>query len=245
MKADLSNYSWALDHILKLNLEKHIKVVAEVGSRDAMDAIYLQKRLSCDVFVFEPDPFNSIICQENILNYEFNSHLYFNQLALSNENGLIDFYSIDKTKYENVGSSGMYQINFRRRPRLDPDKNRDSVQNRVRVNASRFDSLKIPTPDLLAMDVERSEIKVLKGFGVLIKQVQFIVLETSFWNNFQNHRDVSTFPKISRYLEKNNFQFIASNHEGNLHFPKRSKRRTVLYQHQPNFDVLYCNKDLL
>jgi hypothetical protein len=59
-----SNYSWALDHIFKLNLEKHIKVVAEVGSRDAIDAIYLQEALTCDVYLFEADPFNSIMCQK-------------------------------------------------------------------------------------------------------------------------------------------------------------------------------------
>jgi FkbM family methyltransferase len=139
---------------------------------------------------------------KNIENYKFGAHLHFNNLALSNENGEIDFYSVDKKKYNNVGSSSMYPINFRRRPRTDSDGNRDSVQNLVRVNASRFDSLQIPTPDLLAMDTEGSEIKVLKGFGPSIKQVKLIILETSFWNNFQNHSDVSTFPKINQYLKK-------------------------------------------
>ena len=127
----------------------------------------------------------------------------------------------------------------------DLDKNRDSVQKRVRVNARRFDSLSSPTPDLVAMDTEGSEIKILKGFGQSIKEVKFIILETSFWNNFHNHIDVSTFPKINRYLKNNGFQFIASNHEGNLNFPRRSIRRTILNQHQPNFDVLSCNLNLL
>lgn len=237
------NYSWALDHLLKLDLTKHIKVTTEVGSRDAIDAIYLHEALSCDVYLFEADPFNAVICQKNIEKYKNSNRLHFYNLALSNENGEINFYSVDKTKYENVGSSSMYPINFRSRPRTDPDKNRDSVQNLVRVNAYRFDSLEIPVPDLLAIDAEGSEIKVLLGFGPLIKKVKFIILETSFWNNYQNHKDVSTFPKIKRYLEKNGFEFIASNHEGNLHFPRRSIRRTVLNQHQPNFDVLYCNKN--
>ena len=147
--------------------------------------------------------------------------------------------------YENVGSSSLYPINFRRRPSSDPDKNRESVQKLVRVNARRFDSLDIPSPDLLAMDTEGSELKILVGFGQSIRQVKFIILETSFWNNYQNHSDVSTFPRINKYLKENGFQFIASNHEGNRQFPRRSIRRTILNQHQPNFDVLYCNKSLL
>jgi FkbM family methyltransferase len=245
MKVEASNYSWALDHIFELDLETEIKVVAEIGSRDAIDAIYLQETLSCDVHVFEADPFNAVFCRQNIENSKQQTHLHFYELALSNQNGEIDFFSVDIEKYDNIGSSSMYPISFRGRPRSDPDKNRDSVQKTVRVNASRFDSLEIPTPDLIAMDTEGSELKILMGFGPSIKQVKFIILETSFWNNFQNHKDVSTFPEIHRLLERYGFQFLASNQDKKNEFPKRSIRRTILNRHQPNFDVLYVNKELL
>ena len=41
-------------------------VIAEVGSRDALDRIGLAKRLDEKTYVFEPEPINKQVCKKNI-----------------------------------------------------------------------------------------------------------------------------------------------------------------------------------
>ena len=68
-----SEYEWAIKLINNLGVK--ISSVAEIGSRDALDAIYLAEVFKCSVSVFEPDPVNAVVCRENI-------DLSLNKLAL-------------------------------------------------------------------------------------------------------------------------------------------------------------------
>ena len=50
----MDNY---LEDIFKNNIDKNkVKTVFELGSRDLIDAIKLQKYFNCDVFLFECNP---------------------------------------------------------------------------------------------------------------------------------------------------------------------------------------------
>ena len=48
----------------------------------------------------------------------------------------------------------------------------------------RYDNLKLKAPDLIAMDVQGAELKVLKGFGKDISNTYAIILETCISNNY-------------------------------------------------------------
>ena len=57
-----SNYQWALTVISDLNIK--INRIAEIGSRDSLDGIFLAKFFNAKVDVFEPDPINIEVCKK-------------------------------------------------------------------------------------------------------------------------------------------------------------------------------------
>lgn len=216
-------------------------MIAEIGSRDAIDGIELAHHFDASVVIFEPDPINSELCKRNLTLHGKQIAAKFFNIALSDESGLVDFYSVDPNVYSNRGSSSLHEINFGSRPIRDPDRNRATVQKKVRVQVSRFDDLGLAVPDLIAMDVEGAELKVLLGFGDQLRDVKAVLAETSFWNNF--HGPDSTFPKVHFLLAKMDFRFVASSRNGpSSKFPRQSFRRLLFPRYQPAFDVLYINK---
>ena len=238
---EAGNYDWAFLDLERFIAPSEIKLVAEIGSRDALDGLELARRFSSEVVIFEPDPVNAETCRTNIALQSGHLNVQFFELALSNVSGTVDFFSVDSELYTNRGSSSLHEISFNGRPPNDPDRNRDSVQKKVRVGASRFDELALPAPDLIAMDVEGSEIQVLEGFGDKLRDVRAVVAESSFWNNYKGPG--STFPKLHRLLSSKGFVFAASNRNRDRHkFPRQSFKRLFFPSYQPAFDVLYVNR---
>lgn len=237
------NYDWVFPELARFIAPAEIQVVAEIGSRDALDGLELARHFSAEVLIFEPDPINAETCRANLALQSGQHKAQFFELALSNVSETVDFFSINPELYANRGSSSLHEINFNGRPANDPDRNRESVQKRVRVSASRFDELGLRAPDLVAMDVEGSELQVLEGFGDQLRDVRAVVSETSFWNNFKGPD--STFPKLHRLLSSNGFRFTASTQSRDRHrFPRESLKRRMFPSYQPAFDVLYLNVGL-
>lgn len=234
------NYDWALRDLGRFVTPAEIQLVAEIGSRDAVDGLELARHFSAEVLIFEPDPINAQICRGNLASESGLVSARFFELALSNISGPTDFYSVDPNLYSNRGASGLYEINFGGRPQNDPDRNRKSVQKKVKVDASRFDELALPTPDIVAMDVEGAELQVLEGFGDKLEDVRAVLAESSFWNNFKGPG--STFPKLHRFLSSKGFRFVASTRTRARHdFPRQSLRQRLFPGYQPAFNVLYVN----
>jgi FkbM family methyltransferase len=231
-----SNYAWGLsiisDHKIKINR------VAEIGSRDALDAIFLAKFFHAKVDVFEPEPANIEVCKKNIFENHEATNIIFHDFALSNKNETVNFLSIDSEKYDNPGAGGFYEIDFTNRPKSDPDYKRDSIQKSVAVQARRFDSLAIPAPNLIAMDVQGAELIVLQGFGKKLKDVKVIIFETAFSRNYIGG---STYLEVHNYLIKNNFSYMASDRYKQKK-PHLNYIRRLLNQYQPDFNCLYVNE---
>jgi FkbM family methyltransferase len=135
-------------------------------------------------------------------------------IALGNENKEVDFLSVDKEKYNNLGVGSLFEINFHNREKSDPDFNRESVQKKVQVELKKYSSLKLETPDLIAMDVQGAELDVLKGFENLLKKVKFIISESSISENYIGG---STFLEMHKYL-KNNFKLLINSRYGKNNF---------------------------
>lgn len=188
--------------------------------------------------IFEPDPYNIPVCKKNIeaKNMQDCGGVELFEIALSDNTGIIDWYSVDPEKYNNPGASGMYMINFANRRANDPDKNRESIQKKYTVNASRYDDTSLPVPTLIAMDVKGAEFAVLKGFGNKLKDVKAIILETSFTENYLGG---STFGEIDKYLSSNGFNFARSSLVKN---PVKKPTMPLLSKfgfYSPAFNVLY------
>ena len=159
-----SNYSWALGAISVAVPDSDIRAIAEVGSRDGLDGMYLARHFGSVVAIFEADPINAETCRKNLsMSPDLDCELF--EVALSDRSGTIDFYSIDAGLYDNRGASSLYEVNFKHRPWRDPDRNRASIARKITVQSKRFDEFELPSPDLIAMDVEGAELSVLQGFG--------------------------------------------------------------------------------
>ena len=236
-----TNYDWAIDRIFikHPNLIKRGAVIAEIGSRDALDGIGLAKRLDGKVYVFEPDPINRKVCKKNIETMGAGLNLEFYGIALCAENKEIEFLSIDTDLYDNRGASGMFPINFNNRSLRDPDYKRDSVQKPVRVDGERFDSLGLVSPKLICMDVQGAELEVLKGFGNMIHQVKVIILETSLSENYIGG---STFAEVNAFLESKNFTLSYTDRFGEKR-PKQRLLHKLTKKYTLDFNCIYLNQN--
>ena len=233
----MSNYYWALPALQNLKISS----IIEVGSRDALDAIFFSKYFNCIVNAFEPDPLNILQCKKNILNCKAQDSIKLHELALSDKSGIADFYSVDSNLYENRGASSFYLINFGNRPRSDPDRARKVVQKKIKIKMARFDELDLLLPDLLLLDVQGSELIVLKGFGEGLRNIKAIILETSF---SENYIGASNFHSLHNYLINYGFFFSGTNKSGLISkkLPKRELLSKFFNTFEPDFDCIYLKK---
>ena len=240
------NYDWAFKF-----LPSKLGSIVEVGSRDGLDAITLSKHFRALVISFEPNPTQYQICASNVSLYSPKSVVMKSE-ALTNFNGEITFLAIDPIKYENVGASSLFEIDFSNREKSDNDRGRSSVQVPITAPTARWDSLDLPAPDLLAMDCEGSELLALKGFGRELHKVQYIILEVS---TVALGRGACTYSEVDSFLRENGFKFVATSIYGNSYFKLRFrlilntvKRKLKKPIGKPlrglSFDVVYKNSSL-
>ncbi len=232
-------YDWALDHLDKTGV--HFgpdDTIAEVGSLDALDGLALARRSGASLLIFEPDPINAPTCRDNIASQALNGPISFFQIALTDKTGSIDFFSVDPDLYSNRGVSGLHPVNFKRRRKDDPDRNRAPIHTKVSVEASRFDDLELDTPRLVAMDVQGAELEVLKGFGKQLEGVQAVIAEASL---SRNYRGGSTFRQLKRFMVRQGFRFVASDKHPRdpARIPRRGLKATILRTHSGDFNVLF------
>ena len=157
-------------------------VICEIGSRDALDGIYLSKALdAAECHVFEPNPASIQTCLANLASHGRGCNVYFNPVALSDVTGPVDFFPVDPEKSVNkdLGFSSMLRVNpayaSKRRGRI--------IQDRITVGATTLDSYfqgRGRGPDLLWIDVEGAEKLVLTGGESVLKSVTLIHIEVSF-----------------------------------------------------------------
>jgi FkbM family methyltransferase len=195
------NYKWSLEF-----LPANIHSIVEVGSRDALDAIFLSRQFSANVIAFEPNPSSIQVCIENLKNSS-DSSVELRTEALSNIDGEVDFLAVDESLYNNPGASGLFKIDFSNRRKKDLNYNLSPIQSPIKVLAARWDSLNLQNPDLLVMDCEGAELLVLQGFGEELKHVRFIVLETS---PVAIGQGACTFREIDIFLTQRGFKLKAT-----------------------------------
>jgi FkbM family methyltransferase len=238
-----SNYLWALPY-----LDSPVHSVVEVGARDGFDAIALARSFSCRVDTFEASPQHFSNVLRNIRVSEV-PNIHAHALALSDKNGDLDFWIIDESKYANSGLGSLYQLNFTNRSVDDADLGHPPVQQKVSVTGARFDSLGLPSPDLLAMDVQGSEIRVLQGFGSKLLSCRYIVCEAE---RVPSYSGGNSFRALHKFLTSRGWVLKASTIGTGtrldrwLHFVDTNVRLAVRNRtfrtdrlYQGCFDVLY------
>jgi FkbM family methyltransferase len=157
-------------------------IICEIGSRDALDGIYLSTVLdAAECHIFEPDPSSIGNCRANIAEYGQGRNIILNAVALSDRTGSAHFYAVDPSQSDNKdrGFSSMFPISpvyaSARRGRI--------IQRRITVPTTTLDSYfegNQRWPDLLWIDVEGAEKLVLAGGLRTLSHVSLIYIEVSF-----------------------------------------------------------------
>jgi FkbM family methyltransferase len=181
------------------------KVIWEIGSRDGREAKTLSEYFSQSrIVAFEPNP-ETFQLVERVSSA--NGRITSKNLALSNQNGWIDFYKIDTARTitswadGNPGASSLLKSS-----RNYPYE--EYVQDLIRVQSARAEDVVNQEPELkpsvLWVDVQGSEDQVFKGFGEHLNEIDVIVVELSLKPIYENQplaQDVLA-------ILKNNFYFV-------------------------------------
>jgi FkbM family methyltransferase len=160
-----------------------VKTIFELGSRDLLDSHKLQKHYNAKIYAFECNPECLNECNKNWNLFPENVKLKLHLIpkAVSETNDIVSFYPFDLQKYNNMGASSMFKIDFTKRQKSCPDYGRPCPQNEIKVPGIRLDTFlesnNISTIDLLCMDVQGYELNILKGAENFIKNIKYIIME--------------------------------------------------------------------
>ena len=202
-------------------MKSSIKLVFEVGSRDCLDANFLAFVFNATVYSFEANPDNLPVM---IANNKDQDRVKIIRSAVSSVDGYVQFYPYNLSLYNNRGAGSLYLQDFvNNRNVTDPDYNRSTVQYKTNVSSTRLDtfitktlpSLEQPTnsvrsvrvPDLLCLDVQESELEVLRSAGSFLSNIKHVIFESS---QFSQYVGGSTFLSIHEYMVSQGFNLTAS-----------------------------------
>jgi len=160
------NYTNLLEYI---NI--NTKVIFEVGARDGYDSITMAKKYNnATIYSYECNPIVIDTCKMNLQNYK---NIIFSPYGLGEKNELKQFYIYAPNKVINknlIGASSFF-------PR--PDTNNLILTENIKISTLKdeFEKYNIEFIDILCMDVQGSELNVLKGAKNYINNIKYIIME--------------------------------------------------------------------
>ena len=192
----------SLEHKFILNKKYDYNIVLDIGfNKGQFSSLILSKRKVNKIYAFDP-----LIISNKVYNkiYKKNKNFFFYDFCLSDKNSLYDFYITKKDD----SSSIFFPINKK-------------IKNKISVKGYIFDSLDINfnTNDivLLKIDVQGSELKILKGMNNYLNKIKYLIIEMSFIEQYSKQ---DLFAEIHNYLLRYNFKIIK---EYNVVFEKGKK----------------------
>ena len=179
--------------------KNRVKIIFEIGSRDALDAIDLSQYFKAHVVAFECNPYQIPVCRENIGN---NPNVTLEPYGVWDSNGYRDFYRvIDK----NPGASSFFESNTES-PYYKPDHPDATTQEKIVVPCIRLDDYlehkKIGRIDLLCMDVQGAAYQVLESLGTHLKRVKYIIVELETQRMYVGEK---LYDEVDQYLRNSGF----------------------------------------
>lgn len=180
-----------------------VKTVIEAGACDCADSLVMSITYpKATIYAFECNPETLPICRTRT-----NERIILTENAVSDIDGEITFYPIDTkltvTTHQNgnPGASSMFKAGNYPIEKY--------VQKEIKVQSTRLDtfmdSKKIDAVDLLWLDAQGAELKILKGLGDRLKDVKVIKTEVLFKEQYLN---APLFEEVETWLDENGFRFV-------------------------------------
>lgn len=202
------NYEWGCNIIKDCYKDFKVDLIFEVGSRDLCDANFLAATFNSSVNSFDANPDN----YKNMLKNNLDPRVKFWKSAVTATDGFVNFYPYNTTLYDNPGASSLYLTDFAGRGRGDRDSNRSQVQYEVKVPSIRLDTfidtVSHKVHSLLCMDVQESEVEVLRSASKSIQKIKFVITEADA-DGFPLYKGGSTISNITSFMLQNGFEVKA------------------------------------
>jgi len=184
----------------KIPLKKPI--IFDVGShKGKMTNLFLKIYKNANFYCFEPNKiFNSKIRKLSkkirLFNYALGEKTEVKKLFLNN---------IDLTNSLSIINDNSFYLKIKNL--IIKNQNKKVAKNIKVISLKNFcNKYKVKKIDLLKIDVEGYEYKVLLGASTFIKNIDYIILEVQKNDMYKNY----SILKIEKFLKKNNFKLIKS-----------------------------------
>jgi len=185
--------------LCRINKDR-VRVIAECGSRDGLDAIALYKYYyPAKVYVFECNPEAIPLCRKNLKGYP---DIELVEKAVYDRNGMVDFYATDMERSvdKNIGASSLL---------WHRDNEVEFFQKKIQVEAIRLDTFMqqegLNKIDLICMDLQGAELSALDGMGTKISKTSYIITEIVFEHFYKGDY---LFGDVRKYMLNKEFNFI-------------------------------------
>ena len=178
LQLSLFDYDPIETELVKSNVKKK-DIVVDIGANIGYYTLLMAK-LNSHVYSYEPSPDNFKILQKNVYQNNFSQNVTLHNTAVSNFIGTSKLYLQE-------GHTGGHQLGF----------DRFQTNNSIEVPVTKLDLNKI---DFAKIDVEGSELNVLKGMKVLPEKLLIEFSPQKLQNNGTKLKDFFKF--IEKYSVK-------------------------------------------
>lgn len=181
---------------------KNDNIFYDIGSNIGTHSLFASHIItSGEIHAFEPHPYNYSSLLNNI---EINekSNIYTHNIALFDKSGEMNFDPINKNTGEGRGFLSL-----------------DGV---LEVKTKRADELSLPAPDIVKIDVEGAELKVMRGMSNMLSDIKIIYIEVHP-SRMIEYFD-SNFSELIKLAGDNNFKLELLFSRGDEKFYKLIKQ---------------------
>lgn len=175
-------------------------IVWDIGANVGLYSCYAAKRRSCRVFAFEPSVFNLELLARNIFLNELTDRVTIVPLPLSDA---LAINKLNMTTTEWGGALSTFGQNYGHDGQVLSKIFEFPTLGLTMVDA--VESLKIPQPDYIKMDVDGIEHLILKGGLPVLSGIKGILIEIN--DNFSSQSDDS-----AKYLKNAGLTLITKKH---------------------------------
>lgn len=222
-----------LRHIVKADKP----VIFDVGAHHGESVTYLKTLFPNPlIYSFEPDPDSFDILSVPVID----GVSYFN-LALSDVDGTVSFYR------NNIShTNSLFKVNLSSRDSIGVTKATaenntqyfDAFNEEIKVAAMRLDNFakarSINQIDLLKIDVQGAECRVLAGGSETLKKTKVIVMEISFYDYYEHQ---TTFLDVEQILSPIGFRLFSISEISNNPMNGRTDWAEVVYLNQNMINI--------
>jgi 2-O-methyltransferase len=183
-----------------------VRTIFEVGCADGEDTLRLAAAFPAQIHAFECNP--EALVEARLRGAGVDA-IRLVEKAAWDANCTIPFFPVTLTieketgkVIDNPGASSCFEARL--------DYLRQYVQSEIMVEAVRLDTYcaqhGITSIDLLCMDAQGAELRVLKGLGKVLQQVRYVITEIEIKPLYY---DQSVYPEVHGYLKASGFRQAA------------------------------------